>query len=55
MWASTAGVEVETMTAVVRAKWAVVEAGVLPLVVPLVQAGKSELAAVPRCLAAADI
>lgn len=40
------------MTAVVvAATWAVVVAAVLPLV----QAGKSQLAAVPTCLAAADI
>lgn len=52
MWATTAEVEVEAMTAVVvAATWAVVVAAVLPSV----QAGKSQLAAVPTCLAAADI
>jgi hypothetical protein len=43
-------VEVEAMTAVAP-KWAVVVAVVLPSV----QAGKSQLAAVPTFLAAADI
>lgn len=52
MWESIAEVEVEAMSAVVAAATLAV---VVVAVLPSVQAGKSQLAAVPTYLAVADI